>query len=106
VFDKAIGSNNIKTITDFNHEEDTIRLSKKIFNKIATKSSPNFTEDKFMSADGATQATEASQRIILNTADGKLFYDADGLGGVDAVHFATINFAGVSSVDHTDFILA
>ena len=106
VFDKAIGPNNINTITDFSHEDDTIRLSKKIFNKIATKSSPNFTEDKFMSGDGATQATEASQRIILNTADGKLFYDADGLGGVDAVHFATINLAGVSSMNHTDFILA
>jgi len=49
-------------------------------------------------------ASQADDRILFDAASKSLYYDADGLGGVDAIMFATIDtLKGV--IDHTDFLI-
>ena len=51
-----------------------------------------------------TAATEADDRIILNSKTGELMYDADGLGGASAVRFATLSGTN-GVVSASDFII-
>ena len=45
---------------------------------------------QFYAAAGATKAHDASDRVIYDTASGKLYYDADGQGGAAAVQIAML----------------
>lgn len=85
VFDSALGGGNIDAVNDFAVGTDTIRLDRAIFDDLAAGSTL---------ATGAfhtgTQAQDAQDRIIYNSATGALFYDADGNGGGAAVQFATL----------------
>jgi len=91
-------------IIDFSHADDTIRLDDAVYTalNLGTLSS-----DAFYSAAGATKATTADQRIIYNTTNGALYYDADGVGGAAAQEFARLYGLGVaaSGVDATDFVV-
>ena len=48
-------------------------------------------------------ALDADDRIIYNTSNGGLYYDADGVGGQAAVQFATLS--GVPPLTAADFIV-
>jgi Ca2+-binding RTX toxin-like protein len=85
LFNTALGSTNVDTITDFSVGADLIKLDKAIFTALG--------------ADGAlatsafglgTAATTASQRILYNSATGDIFYDKDGTGSAAAVKFAHV----------------
>ena len=49
------------------------------------------------------QATGAAERILYETDTGKLFFDADGVGGVARIQFATIS-AGLALMS-ADFVV-
>ncbi|MBA3677763.1 MAG: calcium-binding protein [Sphingosinicella sp.] len=83
-FNTAFGVGNIDTITDFVFADDTILLDDAVFTGLALGDLP---AGAF--AIGST-ATEADDRIIYNSATGALLFDADGLGGVAAVQFASL----------------
>ena len=57
----------------------------------------------FLAAAGATAATTAGHRIVYNTANGALYFDADGVGGAAAVQFATL--AGAPTVTAGEFFV-
>lgn len=89
LFDAAPGAANADRITDFSFgDNDKIQLSKAVFagfNHLGA-----LTADEFYSAAGAKAAHDASDRVIYDTTSGKLYYDADGLGGTAAVQFAVM----------------
>ena len=97
-FDTALnGSANVDAILDFNVADDTIHLRRGVFSGI--------------SADGAlgasafragTAAQDADDRIVYDSATGKIWYDADGSGEGAAVLFATVT-AG-TALTHLDFV--
>lgn len=82
-FTSALGVN-IDKITDFSVVNDTITLDDAVFNGLAIG---NLQTGAFNNGAAATQADD---RIIYDPATGKLYFDADGVGGAAAVQFATI----------------
>ena len=89
---------NVDVITDFSHGQgDKIALSLADFTGFAQTGA--ITADQFHAAAGATSAQDAEDRIVYNTSNGALYYDADGLGGAAAVQIATIqSFANANLV--------
>jgi hypothetical protein len=47
----------------------------------------------FLSGAGLTSAATVAQRVIVNTVNGDLWWDQDGLGGIASVRFANIGAA-------------
>ena len=90
VFDTpTLGAATRDRIADFSHAEgDTIRLSKAVFAGIGYTGA--LTADEFYAAAGATQAHDASDRMVYDTGTGVLSYDADGAGGAAAVQVALL----------------
>ncbi|MDO8976781.1 M10 family metallopeptidase C-terminal domain-containing protein [Reyranella sp.] len=97
-FSTALGLDNIDRILAFNHNADTIQLDHAVFAALGAGAL----------AVGAFNlgpvATQADDRILFDAASKSLSYDADGLGGVDAVRFATIDTLQ-GGLDHTDFLI-
>jgi Ca2+-binding RTX toxin-like protein len=98
VFDTALGAGNIDRISGFSAADDTFHLSQSVFSAL----------DLGALSQGAfntgTAATQADDRIILNTRTGALMYDEDGRGGQAAVQFATLSGTG-GSLSASDFII-
>jgi len=89
VFDNPLDAKtNVDCITDFSTSQDKIQLSKSIFTGLGAIGT--LTKGAFFADSGATAAHDADDRIIYNTATGRLYYDADGLGGNAAILFATL----------------
>ena len=86
VFNSALSTSNVDTITDFSSIDDTIHLDNTgIFAALSTLgvlASTSF-------AIGSV-ATDSDDAIVYNTATGGLFYDADGSGAGAAVQFAIL----------------
>jgi Ca2+-binding RTX toxin-like protein len=97
VFSTALGGGNIDTISDFAAGVDKIALSSAIFSGLA----PGALQPGAFNT--GAWATQADDRIIYNPNTGALLFDADGVGGADAIHFASIspNLA----LGATDFII-
>jgi Ca2+-binding RTX toxin-like protein len=97
-FSTALGLDNIDRILAFNHNADTIQLDHDVFAALGAGAL----------AAGAFNlgpvATQADDRVLFDAASKSLSYDADGLGGVDAVKFATIDTLQ-GGLDHTDFLI-
>ncbi len=96
-FDTALNArNNVDTIVDFSVADDTIHLDQAIFTGL----------DLGTLAEGAfvngTAAADSDDRIIYDSATGRIFYDADGSGDGAAVLFAQVT-AG-TALTNADFI--
>ena len=90
---------NIDTITDFNPEQDTVRLSQTIFKALPYN---ELSTAAFNSGAGMTTAQDATDRIIYNTTTGALYYDPDGnLTKGKIVQFATLT--GQPDISASDF---
>jgi Ca2+-binding RTX toxin-like protein len=86
VFDAALGSTNVDTITDFAHGTDDIVLENAIFKALGS----SVTASEFVARSSGHAATNASQHIIYDKSNGTLWYDADGSGFKAAVQFAQL----------------
>jgi Ca2+-binding RTX toxin-like protein len=100
-FTSALGAGNIDIIADFsgnsNDGDDVIALDDAIFTTLGLGA---------LSADAfviGSAALDADDRIIYNTSNGGLYYDADGAGGEAAIRFATLS--GVPALTASDFIV-
>ena len=78
VFDTAIGSKNVATITDFYAKDDAIYLDNAIFTKLGSGSlsSPKVVEKGFFEL--REKAKSSNDYLLYNQKTGVLSYDADG----------------------------
>jgi len=88
MFNTALGSPNVDTITDFNVADDTIRLENGIFTAIS--GTGTLTAAQFVK-NATGLAEDANDRIIYETDTGKLFYDANGSASGGRLLFATLD---------------
>ncbi|MEQ1955506.1 right-handed parallel beta-helix repeat-containing protein [Mesorhizobium yinganensis] len=100
VFNTKLGSSNVDTVLDFHAADDRFLLSDNIF----TALTPGTLAATAFRANTTGLAGDATDRIIYETDTGKLFYDADGLGGSAGIHFATLT--GTPSITNADFSVA
>lgn len=100
VFDRALGADNVDTITDFGEgrgsEDDEIVLRRSVFD---TLNAAGTDLDAAMFHLGA-EAADAGDRILYDAADGALRFDADGSGGGEAVVFAYLENLAVIDADN------
>ena len=96
VFDAALGASNVDEIEDFDPAEDGVRLSREIF--------PALHSDGTLAAGAfhaGTAAADGEDRIVYDSATGRIFYDPDGSGAAEAVLFATVSPG--TALTHLDF---
>ncbi|MBG9386900.1 calcium-binding protein, partial [Caenimonas aquaedulcis] len=89
-------------ITDFNAADDTIALDNSVFSALGDGP---LSVAAFQAA-GSSAASTAAVRIIFNTNNGALLYDADGAGGTAAIQFATLTLTGLAGpLTAADFLV-
>ncbi|MEF8710858.1 MAG: S8 family serine peptidase [Candidatus Accumulibacter propinquus] len=81
LFDTAPGAGNVDTLSDFLSGTDIVQLAQANFGGLAFGA---VAAGAFIAGAGFTTAADADDRLIYNTSNGALFYDADGFGVVDA----------------------
>lgn len=97
-FDTSLNrSSNVDKILDFAPAADTIFLSAGIFSALPEG---QLAESAF--AEGTT-AQDDDDRIVYNPVSGKIFYDADGAGGMAAILFAQVGAGTPLGAD--DFVI-
>ena len=95
---------NVDVISDFAHAQgDKIALSMADFTGFTHTGT--ISADQFYAAADATAAHDVNDRIIYNTTDGALYYDADGQGGADAVQIATIQSHATANLGYYDILI-
>ncbi|MBR8829803.1 MAG: hypothetical protein N5P05_001242 [Chroococcopsis gigantea SAG 12.99] len=86
-------------IRDFSPVDDTIQLYSTGFANLPIGVLP---DSALRKGAGATSATNSAHRLIYNTTNGALYFDADGSGGADGVQLATLgknlNLSGANFV--------
>ena len=87
-FSTALGSGNVDRITDFDVDDDTILLDAAIF---AAAGAAGALSVAAFHASAAGVAHDADDRIIYDTNDGALYYDADGTDAIGAIRFARLS---------------
>lgn len=97
-FSTEPGTNNIDTIVAFDHAVDTSQFDSALFLAFAAG------DLEAGAFNMGTTATDEDDRVLFDAATGGLYYDADGVGGVAAVQFATITTL-TGTLDHTDFFM-
>jgi Ca2+-binding RTX toxin-like protein len=94
-FTSALGAGNVDVIADFVSGTDKIALDDAVFTALGLGA---------LSANAfviGSAALDADDRIIYNSSNGGLFYDADGNGAGAAVQFATLS--GAPALIASDF---
>jgi serralysin len=100
-FTTALGVTNIDVIRDFNAADDTIQLENSVMRALGKTGA--LAAGAFVTG---TAAQDADDRIVFDQASGALFYDADGVGAIAAVRFATLDLTGLQgSVSASDFVI-
>ena len=99
VFNSALGVGNVDRISDFNVADDTIRLDDAVFAGLAR----GMLSASAFAANAAGQAATGTDRIIYETDTGRLYYDADGLGGTGRVQFGMMT-AGLALANADFFV--
>ncbi len=80
----------VDTINDFTEGDDLIVVDSSGFGGGLTAES-TITPSEFHSGAGAIAPTTPGHRFIYNNTTGDLFFDPDGTGFLDTVHFATLS---------------
>ena len=90
---------NLDSITDFSVADDTIWLDHTVFAALLGVGATLLAADFVIGAS----ATNSAQNIVYDSSAGKLYYDADGLGGAAQTVFATLA-AGLALTNNDFFV--
>jgi trimeric autotransporter adhesin len=93
VFSVAPGAANADLVTEFASGFDKIVLDSAAHPNIGASGNFASGDDRFMAGPGFTSAREGSDRVVYDTLSGRLYYDADGLGGAQSQLIATLQGA-------------
>ena len=96
-FTTALGASNVDMVLDYSVADDTILLDDAVFSAVGGLGT--LAASAFVIG---TAATTLDHRIIFNSTTGALLYDADGVGEVAAIQFATLTSV-IGSVTHAEF---
>ena len=105
VFNTALGSANIDTVTDFVSGADKILLENSVFTGFAGLSAGQALPSSSFVSGASPVATTTSATVLYNTSTGALLYDADGSGSGVAVQFATLGTTTHPVISASDFII-
>src|SRR5207244_9644879 len=94
---------NADTIGDFGTGTDVIRLDTSVYANLGASGRLSAGDERFYAAAGAVSGHDATDRLVFDTATGRLFYDADGSGGSAAQLVATVT--GSATIAATDIIV-
>lgn len=102
VFTASAGSANADRISDFAAGTDQLLFENAVFTGLGVNADWAAGDGRFYAAAGATSAHDTSDRLVYNTTNGNLYYDADGAGGAAAQLVATLaNLPALSASDIT-----
>jgi serralysin len=98
VFNTALSAaTNVDTITDFSFADDTIQLDNAVFAALTTT---GVLAPAAFRVNASGLAEAGSDRVIYDANSGKLFYDADGVGGASGIQFAQLGIGlGLTNQD-------
>ena len=103
LFDSALSAaTNIDTVTGFVSGTDSIRLDNDVFTALSVGA---ITDAQLAHGVGLSNALDADDRLVFDTSSGKLYYDADGAGGVDAIQFAQMGAQVIATLSAADFLV-
>jgi Ca2+-binding RTX toxin-like protein len=97
---REMGTTNADRVQDFVIGSDDIALDNAAFTAIGALGDFAAGDGRFRSGAGLTSGQDASDRVIYNTTNGNLYYDADGSGAGAAQLVATLT--GVPLLAATD----
>jgi Ca2+-binding RTX toxin-like protein len=83
------GNNTRDTVTDFVSGTDEVLLDNASMAALGANASWAAGDARFWAAAGATSGHDADDRLVYNTSNGNLYYDADGSGAGAAQVIAT-----------------
>jgi hypothetical protein len=93
---------NLDSLPDFLPKDDTLRLAHGVYAALPTGP---LAATAFQAGDHLKTAQDADDRIVYDTTSGKLYYDADGLGGVAAIPFAVVGITSHPKLTVQDFFV-
>jgi Ca2+-binding RTX toxin-like protein len=102
-FDQAPSSSNVDTITDFVCGSDRLFLSLKIFKALGTKPGA-VSSAQFIQGAGLTAGQDLTDRLVFNTSNSTLYYDADG-SNTAVTGLAVAVLYGLTSLQFNDLWL-
>jgi Ca2+-binding RTX toxin-like protein len=91
-FGEAPGAGGVDRITDFSAGE-RLQFEEFVFTGIGAPGDFAPNDPRFYAAPGASGGADASDRVVYDTTDGNLYYDADGSGAGAATLIAILDNA-------------
>ena len=100
LFNTAVSPANIDTIIGYAAVDDSIHLENAAFTGMVAG---GLAANAFLVTSGSSLATATTHRIIYDQSNGNLYFDLDGLGGVQSQHFATLS--GAPALTFSEFTI-
>ena len=85
-----LGTANADTVIGFAGGADRLLMENQVMTALGAAGNFSAGDARFWAAAGATVGHDANDRIVYNTSNGNLYYDADGSGGGAAQLIATL----------------
>lgn len=103
LFTAAPGAANADTILDLSSGTDAIQLDATVMPTLGASGAFAPNDPRFFAGAGANSGQDASDRVVYDTTNGQLWYDADGNGTAAAQLIGTLQ--GVPSLAATDIVV-